>query len=160
MSSHKIHPTALFRLTVLGPLLSREQLERGAIQRMVRELAQKSYDISGTRRCHLSEKTIQAWYHAYRRAGIDALVPKVRADQGRSKLAVPIQEAIVAAKQDTARRSIRQILRTLEASGAVAAGSVSRSAVHRLLQQPFHRPVVNSASSANQPGSTLRQEWR
>jgi transposase InsO family protein len=148
MSSHKIHPTALFRLTVLGPLLSRERLERGDVQQMVRELAQRSYDIPGTQRCHLSEKTIQAWYHAYRRAGIDALVPKVRADRGRSKLAAPIQEAIVAAKQDKARRSIRQILRTLEASGAVAAGSVSRSAVHRLLQQ---HGLSRTSGSASEP---------
>ena len=72
----KIHPMALFRLMVLGPLLSREHLARGDTQRIVRELAQRSYDIPGSRRDHLSEKTLLAWYHQYRRAGIDGLVPK------------------------------------------------------------------------------------
>ena len=33
-------------------------------------------------------------------------------------------------------------------------------AAFTILKQPFHRPVVDTACSANQPGSTLRQEWR
>ena len=28
-----------------------------------------------------------------------------------------------------------------------------------ILQQPLHRPMIDPARSANQPGSTLRQEW-
>ena len=32
---NKIHPTALFRLTVLGPLASREGLERGELKRLI-----------------------------------------------------------------------------------------------------------------------------
>ena len=131
----KIDPMALFRLMVLGPLLSREHLARGDTQRTVRELAQRAYDIPGSRRTHLSEKTLLAWYHAYRRHGIDGLVPKQRADHGQSKLTAPIQQAILQAKKERGSRSIRQILRTLAASGLVASGSVSRSAVHRLLKQ-------------------------
>ena len=131
----KIDPMALFRLMVLGPLLSREHLARGDTQRTVRELAQRAYDIPGSRRTHLSEKTLLAWYHAYRRNGIDGLVPKQRADHGQSKLPVEVQQAILQAKKERGSRSIRQILRTLAASGLVASGSVSRSAVHRLLKQ-------------------------
>ena len=135
MNTQKIHPMALFRLMVLGPLLSRERLERGDLQRIVRELAQRPYEIPGSRRCHLSEKTILAWYHDYRHDGIDGLVPKTRTDRGQSRLAEAVQQAILAAKRERARRSIRQIVRTLEADGLIGAGTVSRSAVHRLLQQ-------------------------
>ena len=131
----KIHPMALFRLMVLGPLLSREHLARGDTQRIVRELAQRSYDIPGSRRDHLSEKTLLAWYHRYRRAGIDGLVPKERVDRGHSRLTDAIQQAILQAKQERPARSIRQILRILHAQGLIGAGTVSRSAVHRLLQQ-------------------------
>ena len=131
----KIHPMALFRLMVLGPLLSREHTARGDTQRIVRELAQRSYDIPGSRRDRLSEKTLLAWYHQYRRAGIDGLVPKERTDRGQSKLAGPVQQAILAAKQERPGRSLRQILRILHAQGLIGAGTVSRSAVHRLLQQ-------------------------
>ena len=55
-----IDPKALFRLSVLGPLISRERLERGELQQILRELASREYAIPGSRRRHLSEKTIQA----------------------------------------------------------------------------------------------------
>ena len=35
-----------------------------------------------------------------------------------------------------------------------------RPAAFTIFQQPLHCPVINAASSANQPGSTLRQERR
>ena len=56
-----IDTKALFRLSVLGPLVSREHLARGELQRLVRELAQREYAILGTQRRHLGEKTIEAW---------------------------------------------------------------------------------------------------
>jgi putative transposase len=34
-----INPIALFRLSVLGPLASLEKLERGQLQKIIRELA-------------------------------------------------------------------------------------------------------------------------
>lgn len=131
----EVDPLALFRLSVLGPLVSRERLARGELQQVIRELAAREYAIPGTRRRHLGEKTIQAWYYAWRRAGLDALAPKPRADRGSSKIAPALQEAILAAKQANPRRSVRQIVRLLEAAGTAAAQTLSRSAVHRLLQQ-------------------------
>ena len=93
----QIDPTALFRLSVLGPLVSRERLERGELQRTLRELAQRQYAIPNSRRTYLGEKTIESWLYKYRREGIDGLAPKTRIDRGRSKIAPALQEAIVAA---------------------------------------------------------------
>jgi transposase InsO family protein len=130
-----IDPKALFRLSVLGPLVSRERLERGELQLGIRELAQREYAIPDSKRRHLGEKTIEAWYYAWRRDGIDGLLPKTRLDSGRSKIAAAVQEAVLAAKRDNPRRSIRQIVRLLEAAGTVPSQSLSRSATHRLLVQ-------------------------
>ncbi len=130
----EIDPKALFRLSVLGPLVSRERLARGERQRLIRELAQREYAIPGSRRRTLSEKTIEAWYYAWQRAGIEGLIPRVRADRGRSQIASAIQEAILAAKRENPRRSIRQIQRLLETAGVAACDVLSRSAIHRLLQ--------------------------
>src|SRR3546814_4403897 len=58
----------------------------------------------------------------YRRQGIEGLLPKPRSDRGQCKLPPAVQQAIVAAKQDNPRRSIRQIRELLEAAGSVAAG--------------------------------------
>ena len=53
-----LHPVALFRLTVLGPLVSRDRLQRGELKRLIRELASRDYDMPGTDRCRIGEKTI------------------------------------------------------------------------------------------------------
>ena len=81
----EIDPKALFRLSVLGPLVSREQLARGELQQLLRELAQREYAIPGSTRSRLAEKTIQGWYYTWQRKGIDGLAPKPRADRGQSR---------------------------------------------------------------------------
>lgn len=130
-----VDPQALFRLSVLGPLVSRERLERGELKRLVAELAQREYAIPGSRRHRLGAKTIEAWYYAWRRLGLEGLVPKTRVDRGRSRIEPALQEAILAAKRDNPRRSTQQILRLLQAQGLPGAQALSRSALHRLLQQ-------------------------
>lgn len=142
-----VDPMALFRLSVLGPLVSRERLERGELQQIIRELAQREYAIPGSRRRLVGEKTIEAWYYAWRRDGIDGLTPKPRSDLGVSKLPADVQAAVVAAKRENPRRSIRQIRQLLESSGKVARGTLSCSALHRLLQQQGLSRMT-SASSA------------
>lgn len=142
----EIDSIALFRLSVLGPMVSREHLHRGELQQLMRELAQREYAIPGSQRRLLGEKTIQAWYYAWRRDGIAGLTPKVRADLGQSRIAPAIQEAILAAKRENPRRSINQIQRLLVAAGLVAGQSLSRSAVHRLLQQNGLSQLSGSAS--------------
>jgi transposase InsO family protein len=131
---NNIHPMALFRYSVLGPLVSRVELHRGELKATLQELAACHYDIPGSRNSRLSEKTIEAWYYAWRRGGLDALIPKVRSDRGQSKIAPEVQEAILAAKRKNPCRSIRVIRRLLERQGTVAKDELSRSAIHRLLQ--------------------------
>ena len=143
-----IHPMALFRYSVLGPLVSRAALQRGELKATLQELAACHYDIPGSRNSLLSEKTIEAWYYAWRRDGIEALTPKARSDRGQSKIAPEVQEAILAAKRENPRRSIRTIRRLLERRGTVAKGELSRSAIHRLLQvHGLSRP----SGSASEP---------
>lgn len=126
---------ALFRLSVLGPLVSRPSLERGELQTVLRDLAQKEYAIPGSRRRHVAEKTLQGWYYRYLRDGLDGLAPKLRSDRGRSKLESAIQEALLTAKRENPRRSLAKLQQWLEHSGQIERGGVSRSAIHRLLQQ-------------------------
>ena len=142
---NKIDPKALFRLSVLGQLVSRERLQRGELQQLIRELAQREYAIPDSRRTRLGEKTIEAWYYAWKRDGIDGLVPQARTDRGLSKLAPELQESILNAKRDNPRRSIRQIQLLLESSG-VANDVLSRSSIHRLLQTHGISRMTGSAS--------------
>lgn len=131
----QIHPHALFRLTVLGPLASRQHLEKGDVKALVRDLAARSYAIPDSRRTCISEKTIEGWYYAWKRGGIDALVPKSRSDRGNSKISASLQEAICLAKKENPRRSLRTIRQLVGASGLPGATRLSRSSIHRLLQR-------------------------
>ena len=143
----QIDPIALFRLSVLGPLISRP-LQRGEFQQTLRELAGREYAIPGSRRTRLSDKTISGWYYAWRKDGIDGLSPRPRRDQGRSKLADGIQEEILRLKQENPRRSLLQILQALESTGQVSRDTVSRSAIHRLLQR---HGLSRPAGAASEP---------
>lgn len=128
-----IHPVALFRSTVLGPLISRDQLPRGDLKSTIKKLASHSYNIPGSRNNHLSEKTIEAWYYAWRRGGIEALTPSSRSDRGQSNIPLEHQEAILATKRENPRRSIDRVIRLLERRGVVAKDELKRASVHRLL---------------------------
>ncbi len=141
-----IHPLALFRYSVLGPLVSRAALQRGELKATLQELAARHYDIPGSRNSHLSEKTIEAWFYDWRRGGIEALEPKVRSDRGQSKIAPEVQAAILAAKRENPRRSIRGIRRLLEQRGTVAKEELSRSSIHRLLKAHGLSCLSGSAS--------------
>ena len=130
----KIHPLALFRLTVLGPLASRDHLSKGEIKSVIQDLAAKSYAIPNSKRVHLSAASIERWYYAWKRGGVDALGPKLRSDRGQSHLPLATQDAILVAKRDKPSRSINQLIRILEMEHTVGKGHLSRSSVYRILK--------------------------
>ncbi|UCE90184.1 MAG: DDE-type integrase/transposase/recombinase [Pseudomonadota bacterium] len=143
---HTVHPIALFRLSVLGPLSSQLDLPHGERSRLIKELASRPYEIPGSRRCYLSEKTIEAWYYAWKHGGVDALAPRERCDKGQSKLDPDVQERILQAKRENPKRSLDELCRLLEAQGVVAKGTLKRGAVHRLLKRHgLSRPTGTSS---------------
>jgi transposase InsO family protein len=154
----EIDPVALFRLSVLGPLVSRERLERGELQQIIRELALREYAIPGSSRRLIGEKTIEAWYYAWRKKGIDGLATKPRADAGVSKIPPALQSALLAAKRDNPRRSVRQLRQLLESSGQAARGALSRSAIHRLLQRHGLSQMAGSAALPEEHRSFVAEQ--
>ena len=130
-----IHPLALFRLSVLGPLASRGQLAHGELKAITHELAGKIYAIPGERRVHLSEQTIRRWYYVWQKNGIEGLNPCRRHDKGRSHLSLEVQAALTQAKEDNPARSINTLIKMLKSQGIVSKNELSRASVHRFLQQ-------------------------
>jgi transposase InsO family protein len=73
-------------------------------------------------------------------------------------LSADIQNALLAAKRENPRRSIRQLKALLESSGLAPRGTLSRSAIHRFLQQQgLSRPTA--ASSVPQEHRRFVTEW-
>ena len=137
-----VHPVALFRLSVLGQLVSRQNLARGELKAIVKELALKHYDIPGSRHTLLSEKTIEAWYYAWKKHGIDALEPKRRIDRGCSKIPEALQVELIKAKQENPKRSINNLLKLIKLQQLQGANDLSRSSVYRLLlSRGLSRPI-------------------
>lgn len=130
----KIHPLALFRLTVLGPIVSRGELAPGELKLLFQDLASKHYDIPNSRQHRLSEKTIERWYYLYKHEGVQGLEPKIRKDKGGSTLPKAIQDIILEAKRENLSRSVTTILRIIEQSGMVSKNVVSRSSIYRVLK--------------------------
>ncbi len=128
-----IHPTALFRLSVLGELCSRNSFEHGELKSIIKRLSQQTYNIPGSKRVHLSAKTIENWYYAWLKQGIDRLVPKTRRDKGQCHINPELQELIISTKQESPSRSIPTVIKLLETQGKVARGELSHATVHRLL---------------------------
>ena len=123
--SKSLHPHALFRLTVLGPLASRNQLRRGEVKALIRELATQTYHIPGTRRVHLSEQTILRWYYDWKRNGIEGLIPSSRSDKGQTQLSIEIQNALLHYKKDNPARSINTLISLIEKQGLIAKNKLS-----------------------------------
>jgi len=142
-----VHPIALFRLSVLGPLASREHFTHGELKKSICEIASKSYNIPNSKRVFLSEKTIEGWYYAYKNGDIDALAPKVRQDAGTSKLSPDIQKAIIAAKEANLKRSVTTIIRLLEEQNIVVTDALNKSTVYRVLKsQGLNQRIDDSGS--------------
>jgi len=143
-----IHPLALFRLSVLGPLASRQHFAPGELQSLIQEQAAQHYDIPGSLHTRISGKTIEAWFYRWKKGSIEALVPKPRCDKGVSRLPQEIQDFIVQAKQENPKRSLNTLLHLVQMKGFAQSAEVSRSGIYRLLtQHGLSRPQ----GSASQP---------
>jgi len=108
---------AIFRLSMLGPLVSRQHIEHGELKKTIRDIASRDYAIPYTNKTRIAEKTIEGWYYAWLREELDGLTPKQRMDRGVSRLSPEIQETIIQAKRENPRRSIDRIIELLETKG-------------------------------------------
>jgi putative transposase len=161
MDHDECRAIALWRVAVLGPLVS-ARLEHGQRRQLLVEAAARLHQRPDGRSVHLSERTIEAWYYAYRQGGVDALMPQRRGDRGTSRaIAPPVAELIERAKREKPRRSIRRIIRMLERAGVVRCGQLSRSSVHRLLLgkglsgRPLRGPAAERRSFLAEHASDL-----
>lgn len=130
---NQIHPKALFRLQVIGPLVSRASLAHGELKAFTHELAQQIYDIPDSRNSHLSAKTIESWYYQWKKGGVDALTPKKRLDKGRSKMPTSLQQEIITAKKENPKRSLDTLLKLMKMQHLNGSEQLTRSSIYRLL---------------------------
>lgn len=77
------HDIALFRYGVIAELIHLPPATKGLYARIA-QLAERDYTVPGSERTRFAPETIRHWLKRYRHGGFDALLPKPRADRGRS----------------------------------------------------------------------------
>ena len=127
---------ALFRYGLIAEFVQLPAGTKGLYARL-REKTNVDYLIPGTTRTRVTLETLRHWLSNYRRGGFDALLPKGRADRGRSRaLPQAVADALISLKDEQRELSIPQLIRAVRQAGtAPAALELPASTVHRLLSR-------------------------
>lgn len=147
---------ALFRAEVIGGL-TRQDLHRGELRAALRALSQTPLRPPGAAvtRCY-SVTTLERWYYAYKRDGLEGLKPKGRADRGCARALTPEQrELVLDIRRQHPRASAELILETLVAEGRIDADAISAQTLRRL----FREHGLDAASCAAAAESHARLRW-
>lgn len=128
--------TALFRYGLIADLVHRPEGAKG-LYPLLREKAEKVYEIPGSRRTRVAAETVRDWLGAYRRGGFDALCPQPRRDQG-SVRAIPqeIADLLCHLKEHNPALAVGAVIQ--EAKAAAGVGDelhLAPATVHRLLSR-------------------------
>ena len=127
---------ALFRYGLIAEFVQLPVGAKGLYARL-REKANIGYTIPGTTRTRVTLETLRHWLANYRRRGFEALLPKGRADRGRSRaLPQAVADALISLKDEQRELSIPQLIRAVREAGSVPASlELPPSTVHRLLSR-------------------------
>jgi len=92
-------------------------------------------ELPGGRERRFSARTLWSWWSAYKRGGLEALLPRERSDKGVPREITPeLLSAAVAKRQEVPSRSTTTIIDILEREGVVAQGRLRRSTLDRHLE--------------------------
>jgi putative transposase len=129
------HPeaVAIFRATVLGPLLHRV-LTHGQLSSELRTLSEQRFrpPLADSTRTY-SVPTLERWLYAYRSGGVTALRPEARSDRGfAQELSDELRTLLLDIRREHPAASVPLILRTLIGDGRLDKDKVSEPTVRRL----------------------------
>lgn len=135
--SPKDHAEAVarFRSEIVGAL-TRRDLARGELRAALQALARERFRAPGSdiTRC-ISFTTLERWFYAHRRGGLDALRPEPRGDRGHGReLTAEQRSLLLDIRREHPSASVALILRTLVLDGRLAQDAVSHSTIRRLYQ--------------------------
>jgi putative transposase len=136
MNEHDRQALALFRYGLIAEFVQLPAGSRGLYARL-RDKAQADYVIPGSTRTRVAPETLRHWLKDYRRGGFEALLPKARADRGRSRaLPQAVADALMTFKDENPALTIAELIRAARESGlAPASLALPRSTVHRLISR-------------------------
>ena len=112
-------------LIIVGAL-TRKDLDRGELRAALRALAEERFRPPGcdVTKC-FSFTTLERWYYAHKRGGLDALRPAPRDDRGHGRELTPEQrQLLLDIRREHPSASVPLILRTLAAHAPASADAL------------------------------------
>jgi putative transposase len=143
------HDIALFRYGVIAEFVQWPKEQKGLYE-AIQAKAERDYTIPGSTRTRVAAETIRDWLKAYRRGGFEALLPKPRADRGRTRRLPPgVVEALLAAKEANPQLSVQLVIRAVRQRPEIPPDlPLPPSTVHRLLARHGLMDTAKTASQA------------
>ncbi len=129
MDRKKAEELANFRYRLISPIVCRDSLHFGETSDLIREAAEKIYQIPHSRKTRVSIRTIERYLKQYREGGFDALMPKTTVSRS-TQIPTEYFELAAALKRENLKRSVIQIIETLEMSGKVPKGVLKKSTLY------------------------------
>ena len=121
------------------------------IRRRLREKAQRTYVIPGTRRTRVAVETMRDWLSLYRTGGFEALYPKPRSDRGQPRRLPPeVAEALVSLNTEQPALSVKALINAARA----------RSVDHPLAPSTVHRLLSREGLLDKRPGEPAPTDRR
>jgi transposase InsO family protein len=128
---------AIFRAQVIGALVQRTDWTHGELAQALRALSVQPFRPPGAdrTRCY-APSTLERWYYAWRRSGLDGLRPRRRSDRGHARGLTQEQRALLLdIRRDHPRIATTVILRTLVADGRLDEGAISDTTARRFFAE-------------------------
>ena len=148
---------AIFRVTVLGPLLL-HPLSHGQLSSELRTLSEQRFrpPLADSTRTY-SVPTLERWLYAYRTSGLAGLRPQPRSDRGFAKaLSEELRELLLDIRREHPNASVSLILDTLSAEGYLDRSKVSEPTVRRFYAAA-HLP---RHAKRGEGGTKTRLRWQ
>jgi len=125
---------ALFRYKVISAYLALEP-KRGQRRELREKLAQKEWPGPEGEPVRVTAETIRAWVRRYHQGGFAALHDKVRPKRGTRVIDDEQVALLCGLKREVPARSLDRLIRIAEKTELFPAGLLTRSTVHRVLQE-------------------------
>ena len=116
MEEEKKREVATFRFGVISDLVVAHHLDRGERERLIRDKAERQWEIPYSRRTRISASTISLWVRRYERGGrnLETLYPQGRADIGQSRvLDEEVAQMLINLRKEFPKASVQSLIRSL-----------------------------------------------
>ena len=150
---------AMFRYSVISPLIGYVKLRRGDREAIIRELCARQWEIPYSGRSYISRSTIMLWLRRYEGSGrrIESLYPEERKDKGSTRVIdEETEQGLINLKRQLGDITMEIFIKEAKQRGILSERSkVSKATLYRL----FKRHGLNEQKEAPQDRRRFEAEY-